>query len=328
MRVILHIGQHKTGTTSIQYCLKVHRAYFLAHGMLAPQTGQDDAGSHQPLIRDLAQGDSAGAIAGLGAELSRHPGAGLLVSSEQMMNDIAQGRFARVLDGFRACGAGRFTILMYLRAPFELVNGLYALNTRTFSLQGLPIAAFADRFGSGKRGFLHAYTDYGRIVALAQLDDVDLVVRPYNRAVAASVVADLLRTLELPPLPAADRLRLNTTNGPIALEAMRVTARALGKTSIAQRRQIRAEAAGISADHPENGSYWGIDDRVAARLARVDEETERLAQATWGKPWRETIGDERKAPNAFDPTTASPGDRAVYREMLERMRRAASDLPG
>lgn len=327
MRVILHISQHKTGTTSIQHCLKAHRGFFLAHGLLAPLTGQDEADSRQPLIRDLATGASVSAIAGLKAEQSHHRDADVLVSSEQMMNDIAQDRFVRVLDGFRACGADRFTILMYLRSPFELVNGLYALNTRTFSLHGLPLAAFVARFGSDESNFLRTYVEYGRIIALAQYGDVDLVIRPYTRAVASSAVGDLLRTLDLPPLQAADQLRLNTTNGPIALEAMRAIARSLGKLSIPQRRYMRAEAARISTGYPESASYWGITDRIAARLARADEETDRLSHFAWGKPWREAIGDERKAPNAYDPATASPAANAVYHAMIERMGRVASSLP-
>lgn len=327
MRVTLHIGQHKTGTTAIQHSLKAHAGHYLTHGWLAPRTGQDEAGSHQPLIRDLALGDADAAIASLRVELGRHPGAGLLVSSEQMMNEIAHDRFERVLDGFRACGAERFTIVMYLRSPFELVNGLYALNTRTFSLQGLSLAAFAAQFGSGRNRYLQAYTDYGRIIALAEREDADLLVRPYGRVVAASVVADLLQRLALPPLPSADQLRLNTTNGPIALEAMRVIAHELGKLSIAQRRVIRAEAARISGDYPETRSFWGIDSEIAKALARVDEQTNRLSHFALGGPWRETIGDERKAPNAYDPAKASPDDAAKYQGMVERMRRAAEQLP-
>lgn len=326
MRVILHIGQHKTGTTAIQHCLKVHRAFFLAHGFLPPQTGQDQAGSHEPLVRDIAQGDTDGTIVGLRTELSLHPGADLLVSGEQMMNDIAKDRFTRVLEGFRSCGADRFTIVMYLRSPFELVNGLYALNTRTFSMQGLPLAAFAARFGQDQASFLSAYTDYNRIIALSQRGDIDLVLRPYNRTVASSVVADLLQTLALPPLDAADGLRLNTTNGPLALEAMRATARALGKMSVPQRRLVRAEAARISADYPERVSYWGITDKIAARLARVDQETDRLSVFAWGKPWRDAIDDVRKVPNAYDPAAASPDDTAIYNAMVDRMSRAAATL--
>src|SRR5258706_13501853 len=48
----IHIGPHKTGTTSIQWFLKENRAELLKHGYLVPESGSIHGGHHQ-LVRQL-----------------------------------------------------------------------------------------------------------------------------------------------------------------------------------------------------------------------------------------------------------------------------------
>jgi len=43
----IHIGPHKTGTTSIQWFLKENRAELLKHGYLVPESGSIHGGHHQ-----------------------------------------------------------------------------------------------------------------------------------------------------------------------------------------------------------------------------------------------------------------------------------------
>jgi hypothetical protein len=48
----IHIGPHKTGTTSIQWFLKENRAALLKHGYFVPESGNIHGG-HHPLVRRL-----------------------------------------------------------------------------------------------------------------------------------------------------------------------------------------------------------------------------------------------------------------------------------
>jgi hypothetical protein len=48
----IHIGPHKTGTTSIQWFLRENRAELLKHGYFVPESGNVHGG-HHPLVRQL-----------------------------------------------------------------------------------------------------------------------------------------------------------------------------------------------------------------------------------------------------------------------------------
>lgn len=48
----IHIGPHKTGTTSIQWFLKENRAELLKRGYFVPESGSI-RGGHHPLVRQL-----------------------------------------------------------------------------------------------------------------------------------------------------------------------------------------------------------------------------------------------------------------------------------
>ena len=48
----IHVGPHKSGTTSIQWYLKQNRAEFLKFGYFVPESGTIH-GAHHPLVRQL-----------------------------------------------------------------------------------------------------------------------------------------------------------------------------------------------------------------------------------------------------------------------------------
>ncbi|PYK41965.1 MAG: hypothetical protein DME60_00685 [Verrucomicrobia bacterium] len=50
----VHIGPHKTGTTSIQWFLKENRAELLKHGYFVPESGTN-RGAHHAIARKLCR---------------------------------------------------------------------------------------------------------------------------------------------------------------------------------------------------------------------------------------------------------------------------------
>ena len=48
----IHVGPHKTGTTSIQWFLRENRAELLKHGYFVPESGNVHGG-HHPIVRQL-----------------------------------------------------------------------------------------------------------------------------------------------------------------------------------------------------------------------------------------------------------------------------------
>lgn len=351
MHFVLHVGLPKTGTTSIQFCLKAHRDRYRRRGIHVPASGQDESGSHLPLIFALESNRPKPAIAELRRELEaagidraeggasgwferlrrgvlRQGKPRVLISSERMYEDISLGRFPRILDLLREAGATRYTIVMYLRSPFQQVNSIYAHRTATFALQGLDIAGFAERLTSTEQHQgLRALFDYQRLIEIVRRDDVDLILRPYNGAVAKAVYPDFLQSLGLRMPSATNALRLNASFGPASLEAMRVVAGELGRLSESQWHPLRAFANTFAQENPERVSYWGIDEAIADRLSHLDDQTEQLARFAWKASWRDVIGDERRPVTAFDPGTAEPEQLRIYEAMLGGLRRTAQTLP-
>ena len=48
----IHVGPHKSGTTSIQWFLRENRAELLKHGYFVPESGNVHGG-HHPIVRQL-----------------------------------------------------------------------------------------------------------------------------------------------------------------------------------------------------------------------------------------------------------------------------------
>lgn len=347
MRFILHIGQHKTGTTSIQYCLKAHAAAFRQQGFIVPASGRDNSGSQLPLILALEGEDCSAAIAdlrrevsnGLGDPPARSPARRLregsisedeptvLMSTERMFVNVTRGAFPRILDRLREAGATRFTLVMYLRSPYHQVNSLYAHGTAMFALAGADIAGFAGHLTAYRKGQTHPHFAYDPVIAVARREDVELVLKPYDSAVAKAVFPDFVRTIGAALPPTLDSVKLNTAFGPASLEAMRIVAGELGKLGKAQVQPLRAFASAFAKSQPEERRYWGIDDTIVARLGKLHDQTEKLAQFAWNAPWRDVIGDERRELSVFDPKTADARERAIHEGMLSGLRQVARQLP-
>jgi LysM repeat protein len=65
VRVVLHIGTDKTGSTSIQNTVFLNRKWLLAHSIYVPETGLGEGNGHAGLLRQMEDG----ALAQLAAEL-------------------------------------------------------------------------------------------------------------------------------------------------------------------------------------------------------------------------------------------------------------------
>lgn len=109
--ICLHIGPHKTGSTSIQGFMAQHEAALAAQGVLYPDIGRTRAGGHYGLkaeIRDRGS-DLPGwrALAALDRE---HPDARTVVSCEgfEYLNDAQVAAVAQALHGREVVVMGYF----------------------------------------------------------------------------------------------------------------------------------------------------------------------------------------------------------------------------
>lgn len=313
--ILLHAGEHKTGTTSLQSILIAQRETLGRQGFHVLRTGQGADGAHHRLIHTLlGRLRSRTTRALLRAELAQAPPRIVVISSETVKKAVVDGEGSRVIDALRAAGAARIRLLLYVRSPFGLASSSYSSHISRLELEGATFDDFVRAQDDGP-----AYR-YERFLDLARRDDVDLVVRPYSEAARRSIGLDFAKTLGV-DLQVASEPRLNTSYGPVGLEAMRVLAAEVGPLPDAVRKRLFASVRPVARSLGEQ-AFWGIDESVEAALASADRRTEAFAQSVWGRGWREMIGEERRPLNVFD-SSDSP-QRVLLDRALRQMREIAA----
>lgn len=327
MDLILHVGQHKTGTTSIQQFLAKHRNFFQSYGIYIPTTGQDpNFGHHLALMLGLRLTGDNVLVEDFRKEISYKDIEKILISTEVVKNFIVENRYLGFLENFRSLGMRNFKIVMYVRNPFHLVNASYCEQTKSLAVDGSAIGVYAERYINRKYQGHYRFFDYFNVIELAKQPDVEVVLRPYNPSIAKSVLADFLSLLGLPNQGDFLEPRDNPSPGPIAIEALRTISREVGPVEPAKKIKLIRRLNVLLGDFPEPAPFWGIDEEIAgsAALAKADAQTELLSQFAWGRPWREVIGNESRPVNVFDPATASSERFKSYERMLDRMRKTVA----
>lgn len=139
MRIILHIGVYKTGTTAVQSFLSRNRAVLAERGVLYPESfTKFDA--HHPLPWALGVGHQAKDLSVrpdevVGAILQEADSAGadtIILSSEEFINLEAAERLPklkRLFDGHA------IEILIYLRRQDSLLLSTYGQHVRMYSIR-------------------------------------------------------------------------------------------------------------------------------------------------------------------------------------------------
>lgn len=123
-RIYLHIGTHKTGTTSLQAWAVANTDALAAQGVLYPKTGRMGGGNHSPLAWAIA-GDSRGAdlsFETLLAEIRATPHPKILISGEEfeLLSADRISALATALSEFDT------RILAVFRPQPDLIRSQYA----------------------------------------------------------------------------------------------------------------------------------------------------------------------------------------------------------
>jgi hypothetical protein len=127
----IHVGTHKTGTTSIQAFLRDNDERFGAHGVLIPRAGRgEDAAGHHNLTQELLTGNGfiaeRGGLAEVAEELRRSDKPRACISSEDFS---LVSRSPEALHALRdAIQAAGFipVIVVYLRPQVSYCISIYA----------------------------------------------------------------------------------------------------------------------------------------------------------------------------------------------------------
>ena len=195
----LHIGTHKTGTTTIQDVLTRDPTVLATHGIYVPRAGRfGAAGGHHNLEEELNRSPnfdpSHGDLASLAREIAGCNAPTVVISSENLEHLFtrpeALERLRQTLDdaGFRT------RVVVYLRNRYDYARSLY-LELRKHGLE-TGFDHFLDEIvatgvitlsGSGR-----AYSfEYGRILdAFADVFHRENIVARHYDAAAANIVRD------------------------------------------------------------------------------------------------------------------------------------------
>ena len=201
--LILHIGTHETGTSSIQEFLAARRDALAARSICYPVAGRADAGigsmSHHGLALAATDDGSEGPLAALAdevlAECGRDGCGTLLLSSEDLTAVMRPGVLAERLP------ARRTTIVVGLRPQHDAMTAMY---TTALAFRQVPIAPKAYYETE-----LVPYFDYYELLSRwrGAFPRARVLVRPFDRGRPArrDAVRDFLEALEIPLSPPVGR---------------------------------------------------------------------------------------------------------------------------
>lgn len=219
--VVLHVGTHKTGTTSLQTMLARNEGHFAVKGLYYPAAGRGGGDGHHNLAWELAGDErydpAAGSLADLVAELAAAGPRAVVVSSEDFEYlHRRPERLATLRTGLESAGYA-VRVLVVLREPAGYVESLYAelgKHGLTGSLDGFVEGALAS--GAVTFGAWTFSLDYPTLVGAfaGAFGRRRVQVLGYHPAdVVGSLLAACGRQLGLDLSPVPGWVRFNARDG-------------------------------------------------------------------------------------------------------------------
>jgi hypothetical protein len=303
----IHIGPHKTGTTSIQWFLKENRAALLKHGYFVPESGNIHGG-HHPLVRRLCgqpvpphQWDTAARFARAIKDTFCEA---VVISSEALDGLLVNRDCARQFFGRMEELNLEPKLVFFPRNQSQLVNSRYTEVIKSFH-RSEPFEAFVQA------EIRHPSLRYAYFVALADAFSSKLIAQPFTEeTITRGVVPEFLRAIGIDPLQFQDtKVRRNQGAGPFSISVARDVLRSLGCEGQGLT-WLQASRCGkiLTVYLDEKGladfGYCGLTTALARHVeTEWQPDNDAFAQEAWGRSWAEVfavdVGREFK-PNDFE----------------------------
>jgi len=131
----VHIGPHKTGTSSIQWFLQENRAELLKYGYFVPESGANH-GAHHALARKLCgqelRDHEQSAAANFARALDETPSEAVIISSEALGGLLRNPDYARAFfTRIRELNLEP-KLVLFPRNPSQRINSSYCSVVMTF----------------------------------------------------------------------------------------------------------------------------------------------------------------------------------------------------
>lgn len=206
-RCFLHIGTHKTGTSSIQRSLSQVPSLLSKANFYFPDSGKWTADSgHHGLATAADSNEYKALVDSMILEIARVPHH-IILSSEEFTHMLwrnTQG-FQRLVDRIRTV-ADRVTVILYLRRQPDFIESNYLERLKSRFRLGFSTYAFA-RIHEDLAEFP---LDYRRLVnVLDRVSNIDVDVRSYDGIRRSGVLPDFLSAINWPADHTIEECRVN-----------------------------------------------------------------------------------------------------------------------
>lgn len=241
MKLILHIGTDKTGSTAIQTHLYVNRQWLLARGVYVPLTGLGKDNGHQKLLKMMDQEQMSCMADELAAAQSE--GFSSAIISWEGMRFFGVAEIRRLLGMLHS---DDLWVLVYLREQADIIQTGYLQKLKK-DRSKIRIADFQRGFWTRSRlaALLYCYSpmwNYARLIRkwTRFISDGHVLVREFSKdlLVNRSVVDDLLSVLDQFPDDEFIRIK-NTANISLDVESAIIMNEDDKLGSIEQQRRIK-----------------------------------------------------------------------------------------
>lgn len=268
MRLVVHIGLHKTGTTSLQLALAQRRADLLAQGVLYPRAAAVEAGGHLNLVwegtRSWKHVPEAGGIEELIAEAKREKPEVLLISAESLSGYSKSPVPVEIVSHIGDELNCRAEIICTIRHQFAMLDSLYAQNACTGYTQKTfehYMAEILDKRLLDFEFLLGRWFDHFGTVTLVSVEpgDEEPLEQRFMRAAGLERIGPIKHSAPSNMRPSAR-----------VVEYCRVAGSLLKRIGVEPRRKrdiLRAVRNAVQLQYPEDQPFSGMT-RTFARMVQ------------------------------------------------------------
>lgn len=206
MRLYLHIGTHKTGTTALQVFASKNLEWLKQKGLLYPTPiliGKSRSQSQWPLVNNLtgASGD-ARYNEGLAILRSARRSAieskiNIFMSAENLYRLTVQSRRNVIRALNEVFSEDHITVVCALRSQAEFAESYYKNSYRTYKNRPLALDSWLTKFSP-----LFEYKT--RIKGFSEPLSADLLLVPYHKAARKTFISDFFRRLGVDTLEGSE----------------------------------------------------------------------------------------------------------------------------
>jgi hypothetical protein len=294
-RCFIHIGTHKTGTTSLQHTLSTHSHELEGFGYCYPRSGRPQMAPHGhhniawEISNDERFSQEVGSIDDLLTELADLPYDVILSSEDFECSAHHSEQFSLFVERLKRC---RFDVkfIVYFRNQIEYAESLY-LTMLLFELN-TPYRKYIDEIlESGKfcwRSWIFPF-DYDEFLTrLRSIDGVELVVRSYDALEKGALVSNFLSILGL------------HSNGPDIIERIWLNERCSTTETVAafyrncvRRPLLASEQVALASLFRSAGSRVEMNDQSKLDLIEKFDDSNRRLFIAYGIPEFEYMRPKR-----------------------------------